>query len=268
MRNATFKPAESPPVTPAKKAKRLKKREAWLSEISPAHHFHLLFDLLDDVFFFAKNQHGETMLASHGILARYGFRDESEIVGTTDFDRNPSQMAHGYIQDDAQILRTGKPILGRVELWFDAQGFPDWYVTHKLPIRSRRGEIIGIMGMMQSYSAREQKDQPYRRITAQVDWIRRHFPEELSVEDLAKMAGVTVRQLERRFQAALGVGPQEFIIRTRVLAACQELRETNHSLAEVAADCGFCDQSSFTRHFKKYVGQTPAQFRRSSVRHS
>ncbi|MGQ0636080.1 MAG: helix-turn-helix domain-containing protein [Planctomycetaceae bacterium] len=222
--------------------------------------------MLDDVCFFAKNRHGQTMLASRGILARYGMQDEIEILGTTDFDRNPRQMARSYVDDDARILETGEPIFNRVELWFDSQGSPDWYVTHKLPICSQRGEIIGIMGILQSYGMREGLDQPFREIAAQIDFIRKSMHLNLRVERLAQMAGITVRQLERRFKAALGVGPQEHIMRTRILAASRALRETDHSLAKIATDCGFYDQSAFTRHFKKRVGQTPTQFRRSTAR--
>src|SRR5262245_31627347 len=104
MRNATSQATSSPLSDAARKAKLLREREAWLSMISPDSHFHRLFDLIDDVCFFAKNRHGKTMLASRGVLTRYGMRDEIEILGTTDFDRNPRQMARGYVDDDARIL--------------------------------------------------------------------------------------------------------------------------------------------------------------------
>jgi len=67
--------------------------------------------------------------------------------------------------------------------------------------------------------------------------------------------------MERRFRNILGVSPREFLIKTRVLAACHALRQTSAPLADVAADCGFCDQSFFTRHFRRHVGQTPREYR-------
>ncbi len=267
MRNPTAFPQPHRRPHPARTtAELLAARDAWLREIDPNEHFHRLLDLLPGVHFFAKNRKGETMLVSRSILARYGMTDDVEMLGLTDFDLNPENMAEGYVSDDERIYRTGEPILHRVELWFDEQGIPDWYLVHKLPIRSRSGAIIGIMGILQSYSGREKLVQPFFEIAAPVDHIRKHFREPIAVEGLAAMAAVSVRQLERKFKAAFGMGPQEFLIKTRILEACHALRESGATLAEIATDHGFCDQSSFTQHFKKHIGQTPAQFRRSSLR--
>lgn len=71
------------------------------------------------------------------------------------------------------------------------------------------------------------------------------------------------RQLERKFHDILGISPQEFLIKTRVLAACHALRRADASLSGIAANCGFYDQSSFTEHFRHHVSQTPREFRRS-----
>ena len=103
------------------------------------------------------------MLVSQSILARYDMTDELEMLGKTDFDLNPETMAQGYVSDDAYIYETGEPILDRVELWFDEQGIPDWHIVHKLPIRSRTGEIIGIMGILQSYRGANGSSSPCSR---------------------------------------------------------------------------------------------------------
>jgi AraC-like DNA-binding protein len=267
MRNATaFPKPHRRPHAARTTEELLAERDGWLADIDPNEHFHRVLDLLPGVNFFAKNRRGETMLVSRSILARYGMTDDIEMLGLTDFDLNPENMAEGYVSDDERIYRTGEPILHRIELWFDEQGVPDWYLVHKLPIRSRSGEIIGIMGILQSYSGREKLIQPFFEVVTLVDYIRKHSHEPIAVEELAEMAAVSVRQLERNFKAAFGMGPQEFIIKTRILEACHALRESGATLAEIAMDHGFCDQSSFTQHFKKHIGQTPAQFRRSSLR--
>jgi AraC-like DNA-binding protein len=61
---------------------------------------------------------------------------------------------------------------------------------------------------------------------------------------------------------AFGIGPQEYLVKTRVLAAIRLLRGTDRGLAEIVLDCGFCDQSAFTSHFRRCVGMTPSRFRR------
>jgi AraC-like DNA-binding protein len=171
-------------------------------------------------------------------------------------------MAQAYVHDDEQIYATGKPLLNRVELWFDSQGMPDWFLVNKLPIRSRSGKIIGIMGFSQNYEGRAKLLEPFGGIARVVMHIRRNFLADLTVAELARRAGMSSRQLERRFKAAFGVSPQQFLIKTRLLAACRALRETDKTMAEVAMVCGFTDQSGFSRHFRQHFAMTPSQFRR------
>jgi hypothetical protein len=123
------------PRRPEDVRRHLKQREAWLREIAPTSFFHALFDVLPGLHFFAKNRRGELMFLSRTNRERYALRDDSEVVGLTDFDINPLGMAQSYVRDDETIYATGEPILNRVELWFDAQGMPAWYSVTKLPIR-------------------------------------------------------------------------------------------------------------------------------------
>jgi AraC-like DNA-binding protein len=231
--------------------------------VDPASLFHPLFDHIPGVFFFAKNRAGEMMFLSRGNREIYGIHDEAGVIGLTDFDLCPSVMAAGYVSDDARVMATGKPIIGRVELWFNAQGIPAWYTTTKLPIRSRTGEIVGVMGVSQEMEGRARGSAPWGEIEPAVRLIRERYREPISVADLADVVGLSTRQLERKFRAALNLTPQSFLIKTRVLAACRILRETEEPLSTIAAACGFYDQSAFTEQFRRYVGQTPLKFRKS-----
>jgi AraC-like DNA-binding protein len=256
-----------PPRSPEEARRRLEEREAWLREIAPSSLFHALFDALPGLYFFAKNRRGELMFMSRSNRERYGLRDDSELVGRTDFDLNPLGMAQGYVRDDESIYATGEPIIDRVELWFDDQGMPAWYAVTKLPIRSRNGTIIGVMGVSQEFEGRARLAAPWPEIEAAVKHVQENFRDPVSVADLARLTCLSTRQLERKFRAVLGITPKEFLIKTRVLAACRALRESDAPLTDIAVDCGFYDQSSFTEHFHRHVGQTPGQFRRAAARH-
>jgi AraC-like DNA-binding protein len=240
----------------------LEKRRTWLGGIDPSSLFHKLFDLLPGLHFFAKNADGETMFSSRGILDLYGFAEEADIVGLTDFDLAPAQIARSYVKDDAKILRTGAPLLNRVELWFDQTRVPDWYVVSKLPIRDHRGKVVGVMGFLQSYEARAKLLRPFGGISKAVDHIRAHYSQKIGINELAQQACLSPRQVERRFKTAFGIGPHEFLVRTRILAACQAVRETDDTLTEIATTCGFYDESAFVRQFRKHIGVTPGSFRR------
>lgn len=258
-------PRPAPQRTAAERRRLITQRDDWLREIAPDSLFHSILDHFPHLHFFAKNRSGEVMFASRSIRALYGLSDDAEIVGFTDFDLNPGGMAESYVQDDARIFATGNPIVGRVELWWNSQGMPDWYVVTKAPIWSRRGRIIGVMGVSQHYEGSASSSAPWQEIASAVQAIRRNYRDPVSIEQLAQAAGLSKRQLERKFRTVLGVTPQEFLIKTRVLAACHALRGSDAPLASIATDCGFYDQSSFTEHFRRRVGLTPRAFRQAAA---
>jgi transcriptional regulator GlxA family with amidase domain len=83
---------------------------------------------------------------------------------------------------------------------------------------------------------------------------------------VAESCGLTLRNLQRRFQTAFGISPQEFLIKTRVLAATRLLNETSLTAAEIANKCGFVDASSFAEQFKRRTGATPTEYRAKQAR--
>ena len=79
---------------------------------------------------------------------------------------------------------------------------------------------------------------------------------------MAAVARLNPCHFARQFKRATGLPPHQYVIARRVERAKQLLQGGGElSLAEVAACAGFCDQSQFSRHFKRIVGVTPGQFR-------
>jgi PAS domain-containing protein len=135
MRNATpLKPLERKKRPEAVIRKWQQTRRDWMASLEPSAHFHLLFDHIPGVYFFAKDRDGRLMFASEGLRQRYSMADESEILGMTDFDLNPGSMAQAYVDDDVKLLSGQARIIERLELWWDRQGMPDWFVVTKLPL--------------------------------------------------------------------------------------------------------------------------------------
>lgn len=83
----------------------------------------------------------------------------------------------------------------------------------------------------------------------------------MSLQSVAETCGQSLRQLQRKFQSAFGITPQEFLLKTRVLAAMRLLRETSLTISEIAIRCGFVDASSFSAHFRKRTGESPRGYR-------
>lgn len=237
-------------------------RSNFLSAIDPDRHFYRVLDHISGILFFAKDQEGRLLAANRGLLRRYGFMREEEILGKTDFDLLPRSLAEKFREDDLQVMRSEQPMLEIVELFINREGIPDWFLTNKRPIFDRANKVIGVMGTIQPYESHQEWLPPEEDISKALRYIRRHFHEDLSIRGLADSCEMSVRQFERKFKQHLKTTPQQFIMKMRVHAACDLLRKTTRQIAEIAIDLGFYDQSSFTRHFRKHMGITPLQYRK------
>jgi AraC-like DNA-binding protein len=238
---------------------------AWLAGLGAAQ-FRQLFDHLPGTLFFAKDRRGLLMLGNPAFLRRCGLRDESELVGKRDDELFPPRLAAKYRRDDLHVMRTGKPLAGIIELFPGDDGLPEWFVTDKLPLRTHAGKIAGLCGIVRSYAEQHAAIQPYLELAAAAEHLRTHSAKPLEVARLAAMAGMSVRQFERKFKSTFQTTPRAYLIQMRVLHASRLLRTTTHTLTQIALEVGFYDHSDFTRHFQKHLGISPGTYRRGSGR--
>jgi AraC-like DNA-binding protein len=237
-------------------------RGLFLRDLSTETPFYRLFDHLPEMSFFAKDRQFRIMCASRYFLERFGFRDEQEIIGKDDYELFPRQLAENFRRDDEEVFRTKKPKLNIVELFFNEQGVPDWFITNKLPLRDARGTVIGLMGTSHSLEARREVLHPYLQLDRAIAYIREHFRSRVSVKELAHAIHVSPRQLHRKFVSTFGSSPQTFIMKLRIQAACEALKSKDAEIQEVARAYGFYSQSAFTQLFQKYVGLTPLKYQK------
>jgi AraC-like DNA-binding protein len=92
-----------------------------------------------------------------------------------------------------------------------------------------------------------------------IEMMRARHAENLGLEELANVAGLTKFQLIGLFKRTIGLTPHAYLIHVRLNAACRLLKH-GLPLAVCAVEAGFCDQSALTKHFKRCYGITPAQF--------
>lgn len=222
--------------------------------------FFQLFNHLPGIYFFVKDEQSRLIGGNEALLERLNVSSD-EIIGTTDYEYFPSHVADSFIQDDRLVLKTGKPLLNRVAVWYNQQWILDWFIKNKFPLRDSSGKVFGLIGTIQSYEGMRHAHTPFSEVNRTVDHIKTHLHECLSVKNLALVHGISPRQLHRRFRLAFGLSVQQFLTRTRIQAAEDALIKSNRSIAEIALAMGFCDQSAFTRQFLKRTGLTPSKFR-------
>lgn len=94
-----------------------------------------------------------------------------------------------------------------------------------------------------------------------VEYISKHFSEEISLAGAAEELHVNASYLSMLFRQVTGVTFKEHLNRVRVEEAERLLKNTDYPIIEIAVACGYRDQSYFTKVFKKYTGLTPRQYR-------
>jgi len=94
-----------------------------------------------------------------------------------------------------------------------------------------------------------------------LDFIEEHLADDLRREQVARAAGLSPSHFSHLMRAKTGWSFTELLTRLRIDRACHLLAHTAHPLARIAQDCGFSDQSYFTRVFRRRTGQTPGDYR-------
>ena len=253
---------------PADIEKKLAIQRDFLEQLGTRQQFRQLFEHLPGTYFFVKDAQSRMICASQRIVERFGLEHEAELVGASDYEFFPPQIADNFVKDDRWVIETGKSLIGQVEIWYKDQGILDWFVTNKMPLRNEDGKIIGLMGTIQSYEDRHRKLMPFFEIVSVVDYIRENHQRPITVEQLSELIHLSPRQLRRKFRDVFGMSVQDFLMKTRIQAASDALANGKESISEIALRFGYCDQSAFTQQFRKHIGLTPLNYRRKYAKRS
>jgi PAS domain S-box-containing protein len=85
--------------------------------------------------------------------------DTDLLIGLTDFDTFTEEHARPAFQDEQEIIRSGKPIIGKVEKETRADGSNSWCLTTKMPWRDKDGNIVGTFGISRDITALKQAEE-------------------------------------------------------------------------------------------------------------
>lgn len=224
-----------------------------------------LFDSLPQTYFYAKDTQSRFVKVNQLFLENHGLTNESEAIGKTDHDFHPPVMAEAYVSEDRRVMASRKALPGQVWLVLHRRSVPRWYVSTKTPLFDASGQVIGIAGAMYRIEDQKELTQHLQELLPVAKHIENHYPEPISMAELAEMAGLSSTHFNRRFRQLLRVTPTEYLRSVRVQAAQGLLATSSRTLAEIAVDVGFTDQSHFTRRFREVTGITPSAWRKRFV---
>ena len=225
-----------------------------------------LFDQLPDTVFFIKNAAGQYVCVNDTLVQRCGKRDKSELVGCTPVQVLGESLGRGYELQDQKVLRSGRQLLDELELHVYQTRDVGWCLTSKLPLAGKSGDIVGLVGISRDLKLPDVTSEDFEHIAAAVEHAEARLSEPPALAELASVARMSVYQLDRRMKRLFGLSTGQWLLKTRIGHAGRHLLDTDLPIVEIAHDCGYRDQSAFTRQFRRATGLTPSEFRRLRAR--
>lgn len=221
-----------------------------------------LFDYLPAVFFYAKDSEHRYIGVNQPTLSEvFGLKSAEELLGRSDADFQPPALAEAYHAEDRRVMEGGKTIPNQVWLVPHVRGTPHWYVSTKTPLRNPAGEVIGLAGVMYPIETPEAQASSFGELLPVINHIDRHYTQDVSMQEMAAMAGLSTTHFNARFREILRMSPTEYLLSRRIQHARRLLTGTSNSIVEIGAAVGFYDQSHFTKRFRKVTGLTPRAYR-------
>jgi AraC-like DNA-binding protein len=227
-----------------------------------------LFDFLEGVLAWVKDRHGRYLWVNRAFVIQYGLEHPgtyvvagpNQILGKTDYDLSPAFLADQFRADDEQVL-AGHRVVNRIERVGEFEGATAWNVTNKIPVRDRKGRIVGTAGVTRSLDSSQSPFGLNLGFEAALEFMRSNYANTISNQELAAVSKMSLRSFERQFLASFHLTPQKYLRKLRLRLASRALVYGADSLSDVAVSCGFADQSHFTREFRRQFGRTPREYR-------
>ncbi|MBB4239114.1 diguanylate cyclase [Rhizobium esperanzae] len=146
----------NPPVTTLSLAIIAGKFAATLAAASVITYFHA-FTLERDIlkaaltqapdFHYVKDRNSRFVVTNLNVARDHNRTKSSEMVGLTDFDLYPSEMAQTFFDREQEIMSSGEPLVDFEEPLVEKNGRERWFLTSKVPLRNRHGDLIGLSGV-------------------------------------------------------------------------------------------------------------------------
>lgn len=220
-----------------------------------------MFDMLPDIIFWIKDTQSRVVYANQMFVEHLGYSNLEQVLGKSDSDLSPNHIAKQFIADDQKVM-SGETVTDRLEININSAGEQAWFSTSKRPLFDENKLIIGSYGITRHLQKTVKTLSGIDELKIPVQFIRENFHNELSIDQLAEVAHLSISALERRFKKYLAKTPKQFIRQIRLDNARRLLVETKLPIAQVAYQSGFSDHSYFSRHFKLMFDELPSELRR------
>ncbi|MES0071328.1 EAL domain-containing protein [Mesorhizobium sp. LNJC394B00] len=116
-----------------------------------------LIDWVPD-YLWVKDTQSRFVVVNSALATDSGRNKTSDMIGLTDFDLHPPEVARKFRLVEQRLLKSGQPMIDAEEFVVDASGNDKWLSSTKVPLRNRQNEIFGLVGIAHDITARKQAD--------------------------------------------------------------------------------------------------------------
>ena len=121
-----------------------------------------VIDIVPDQIF-ARDTACRFVLCNQSDARAMGVADPETLLGRTDFDFYPSELAAQYQADDLAVMQSGQPMFNREERTSEVDGQLRWVLTTKVPLHDRQGQIVGLVGIARDITERKRVEEELRK---------------------------------------------------------------------------------------------------------
>jgi len=132
---------------------------------------------------YAKDTRGRFIICNKAVAARMDEPDPAALVGKSDFNLIPHDLAARFYTDEQEIIKTGKPMINHEEPLDLPDGGLGWNLTTKVPLRDKQGKIIGIVGIGHDITERKRAEQALEYEKSLLDGLMNNIPDSIYFKD-------------------------------------------------------------------------------------
>ena len=167
----------------------------------------------------------------------------------------------GRIREHSMVLDHPADFHGCPATWLAARLYREFRERDDVSPLAIEGLALEMLSEAARPARRVSKSRPPRWLEQARDYLNANFVKNSSLQSIAGLVGVHPVYLAREFRRHYHLTIGDYVRQLRIQSACQQISKSDAPLIEIASMLGFCDQSHFTRSFKRLTGMTPTEFR-------
>ena len=224
-------------------------------------HVKRMMDALPNVGFYIKDTDDRIVTLNVRNCEISALRDEFDAIGKKSSDLFPEAISKECLARDALVRKTGKAVVGGVN-YATVDRSPKPTIYSVFPLHDAKGKMIGTMCGFYYTDKADTSHIARAKLQPALERMTQRTGEGTSLETLAKLANLSVTHFRRLFVDTFKETPAKYALRLRLNDAREKLETTDRTVADIALEAGFYDQSHFVKAFNRIYKMNPTDYRR------